>query len=237
MIIIIKVIIKCKILSVGTILSAHPHTYTHTNTHIHEHTDCKTEFTYNLNGQQTGIWGKWRQQCGTENMAGLLFGEKKCLEVWLEGVQRGFLSERRGNVIPCRGAKEKAQEPAVANMVQGAWRLRVEAEQEGHHITDHLEERGVERGSTRRSSLKGRRQSDEHFNCFKGNDGGTSERQGGAYGLFWARRYNLDLNCMHLRCLIHEQKFGSLFVLRQQLMYTCVQSHCYTHIHNMLFYS
>ena len=30
------------------------------------------------------------------------------------------------------------------------------AERQGHHTIDHLEERGVERGSGRRSSLKGR---------------------------------------------------------------------------------
>ena len=32
------------------------------------------------------------------------FGEKKCLEVRFEGVQRGFLLERKGKVIPCRGS-------------------------------------------------------------------------------------------------------------------------------------
>ena len=30
------------------------------------------------------------------------------------------------------------------------------SESQGHHIIDHLEKRGVERGSARRSSLKGR---------------------------------------------------------------------------------
>ena len=30
------------------------------------------------------------------------------------------------------------------------------SQSQGHHIIDHLEERGVERGSARRSSLKGR---------------------------------------------------------------------------------
>ena len=54
--------------------------------------------------------------------------------------------------------------------------------------SDRRRSRGVERGSARRSSLKGReghRQSDECWNCFKGNVGDTSERPGwSAYGLF-----------------------------------------------------
>ena len=113
-ILIIKVFIKCKIVSLYTILGArarvlthtrtharthsraHTHTCTraraHTHTHTHEYTDCKN-LTYTLLKQTTETWGGWRQQRGTENMAGLLFCEKKCLEVWLEG---GFLSYRKG---------------------------------------------------------------------------------------------------------------------------------------------
>ena len=46
------------------------------------------------------------------------------------------------------------------------------AQCQGHYTIDRLEERGVERGSARRFSLKGRerenhRQSDEHWNFFK----------------------------------------------------------------------
>ena len=59
------------------------------------------------------------------------------------------------------------------------------AQSQGHHTIDRLEERGLERGSARRSSLKrtreGHRQSDEHWNRFEGNVGETSERQGGAH--------------------------------------------------------
>ena len=40
-------------------------------------------------------------------MAGLLLWKKKCLGVRSEGVQRGFLSERKGKVIPCRGAEDR----------------------------------------------------------------------------------------------------------------------------------
>ena len=41
-----------------------------------------------------------------KNMAGLLFWIKECFEVGFEGVQRGFLSDRKGKVIPYRGAED-----------------------------------------------------------------------------------------------------------------------------------
>ena len=54
------------------------------------------------------------------------------------------------------------------------------AQSQGHDTIDRLEERGVERESAKRSSLKGtregHRQSDEHWNRFKGDVGETSER-------------------------------------------------------------
>ena len=40
-------------------------------------------------------------------MAVLLFWKKKRLEVWFEGVQRGFMSERKRKVSPCRGAEDR----------------------------------------------------------------------------------------------------------------------------------
>ena len=60
------------------------------------------------------------------------------------------------------------------------------AQSQGHQTTDHPEERGTERGSARRSSLKGREKvianhRDEHWNRFKDNVGETSERWGGAH--------------------------------------------------------
>ena len=59
------------------------------------------------------------------------------------------------------------------------------AQSQPHHTIDRLEERGVERGSARRSSVlkrtrEGHRQSDEHWNRFKGNVGETSDRRAGA---------------------------------------------------------
>ena len=67
------------------------------------------------------------------------------------------------------------------------------AQSQGHHTINHPDKRGVERGSARQSSLKGR---DEHQNRFKCHIGETSERQGGAhnYGLFWVHKYHLELN-------------------------------------------
>ena len=59
------------------------------------------------------------------------------------------------------------------------------AQSQDHHTVDRLEEGGVKRGSGRRSSFKrireGHRQSDEHRNCFKGDDGEASERRFGAH--------------------------------------------------------
>ena len=207
------------------------HTYTHTYMSILTMKNrIYLQLKWTTNGdfrqRKTAVWNRKHGRSivwGKEMSSGLTWRSPERASVREEGkchsMQRGQRKGARTN-----GGK------------YGTRRLRAEAEQEGHHITNHQEARDVERGSTRRSSLKDHFQSDEHFNCFKGNNGGTSERQGGAYGLFWAHRYNLDLNCMHLWCWIHEQKFGSLFVLRQQLIYTCVQSHCYTYS-QLLFYS
>ena len=62
-----------------------------------------------------------------------------------------------------------------------------------HHDSLCLEKRGVERGSARRSSLKGRQRAIVN----QTNTGtATSERRGGArnYGLFRGHRYHLELN-------------------------------------------
>ena len=73
------------------------------------------------------------------------------------------------------------------------------AKSQGHHTTDRLEERGFERGSARRSSLKGRERA--VFN--QTNTGTVSKailgkrlRETGwsAYGLFRAHIYPLELN-------------------------------------------
>ena len=72
------------------------------------------------------------------------------------------------------------------------------AQSQGHHTIDRLEERSVERGSARRSSLKGR----ERAIVNQTNIGTVSKATLGkllrtgwcAYGLFRAHRYNLELN-------------------------------------------
>ena len=65
------------------------------------------------------------------------------------------------------------------------------AQSQGRHTIARLEERDVERGSERRSSLKrtreGHCQSEEHWNRLKGNVGETSERRGGAHMSFSER--------------------------------------------------
>ena len=83
---------------------AHTHTYAHTHTHTHKYTDYKkTEFTRNLNRDS-------RQRKITVrdgNRTGLLFQEQKSLEVWSAGVQRGFLLEGKGKIIPSRRAEDR----------------------------------------------------------------------------------------------------------------------------------
>ena len=49
-----------------------------------------------------------------------------------------------------------------------------------------------------RKTREGHRQSDEQWNRFKGDVGGTSERRWSAYGLFQAHRYHLELNWTEL---------------------------------------
>ena len=72
------------------------HMHTHTDTHRHLQTNKMTihDLSYSQHKQITGTSGAGRQQCWVENRAGLLFWGKKCLEVRIERVLRGFLSER-----------------------------------------------------------------------------------------------------------------------------------------------
>ena len=58
------------------------------------------------------------------------------------------------------------------------------AQSQRHHTTDRLEERGVEGGSARRSSLKGRERavvSQTNIGTFRGNVGEASERRRGTH--------------------------------------------------------
>ena len=62
------------------------------------------------------------------------------------------------------------------------------AQNQGRHTIDRLEERGVERGSARRSSSKGRDRAifsqNEHLNLLKSNIGENSDRRDGAHMCF-----------------------------------------------------
>ena len=73
---------------------------------------------------------------------------------------------------------------------------------------DDLEERSVERGSTKRSSLKGReghRQSDEYWNRFNGNVGETSDRRDEAH-MGFSERTDTILNYSELRGKLPESE-------------------------------
>ena len=51
------------------------------------------------------------------------------------------------------------------------------AQSQGHHTTDRLKERGVEREIPLERTREGHRLSDERWNCFKDNVGETSGRR------------------------------------------------------------
>ena len=69
------------------------------------------------------------------------------------------------------------------------------AQSQGHGTIDRLEERGVERGFARQSSLKALaivNQTSINWNCFRGN---VLRNRGGAHvGFFRAHRYHLEQN-------------------------------------------
>ena len=71
----------------------------------------------------------------------------------------------------------------------------VRVQSQRHHTIDRLEERVMERVSARRSSLErtreGHRQSDEHWDRFKGDNGNISEKRGAAHIGFSERVYTI----------------------------------------------
>ena len=79
-------------------------------------------------------------------------------------------------------------------------KVGLQAQSQGHHTINCLEERGVERGSTRWSSLKGRERAIIIWwtlNRFKDNAGETSERRGGAH-MGFSKRIDTILNWSEL---------------------------------------
>ena len=73
------------------------------------------------------------------------------------------------------------------------------AQSRGHHIIDRLEERGVERGSARRSSSPWKDERGRTLEPFQRQRWGNFWETGwSAYGLFRAHRYHLELNWIEL---------------------------------------
>ena len=106
LIIIIKVFIKHKILSIDT------QKLKHTGTRTHEHTGYTKQailiivkYVHKLK-QAAETWARWGQQHGTQNMAGLYYYSlEKCLKILPK--ERGFLMEKKGKVIPHRGTEDR----------------------------------------------------------------------------------------------------------------------------------
>ena len=63
-----------------------------------------------------------------------------------------------------------------------------------------------------RRTRKGHRQSDEHYNCFKGNMGQTSERRGGAY-MGFSERIDTILNRTELSRTAEQRGVAGLHAL------------------------
>ena len=63
-----------------------------------------------------------------------------------------------------------------------SFRRYLRAQSQGHYTIDRLGERDVEKGSTRKSFMKGRKRASvnqtEHWNCFKGDSGETAVYMG-----------------------------------------------------------
>ena len=71
---------------------------------------------------------------------GLLFWKKKCFQVGFEGVQRGFLSDRKGKDIPCRGAVDrKGSGTESGKSGTGIWRLRVRESEAERSVREGVE--------------------------------------------------------------------------------------------------
>ena len=98
-----SVFIHCIISSGETILTAYRRTGTRTHVYA-DYTQLHLQPT--LPHSKQGLEVE-EDSSGAGNMAGLLFWKKKMSWCLTEGVQRGFLSERKGKVIYCRGAEDR----------------------------------------------------------------------------------------------------------------------------------
>ena len=121
--------------------------------------------------------------------ATLLTSSLICLLFWVKG---NHWADRLGEEATITSCLHLRRSEVLRSL-----RHYLRAQSQGHHTIDRLEARGMERGNAQQSSLKGRErtisQSDKNWNCFKGNTGETSERQGGVHVGF-TERIDIVLN-------------------------------------------
>ena len=108
---------KCTHVYTYTYTYSHTHAHTHTHTHGHLPTLFTTYMRLRYHSEQ-GLKAMEDSSMRVENLAGLLFWKKKCPEVRFAAVQRGFLSERKGQVIPFTHSNLSVQRAASATTGQ-----------------------------------------------------------------------------------------------------------------------
>ena len=142
----------------------------------------------------------WEVQAGMSRWSTSTFEISRSTLLWVycpehAGVKGNDRADRlAGKATPTSGLLHERSE------VLRSLRHYLRAQSQGHHTTDRPEEKGVKRGSARRSSLKGR----ERAIVSQTNIGTVSKATLGKllrdgverinYALFRARRYHLELN-------------------------------------------
>ena len=149
-IIIIKVFVKYKILSIETVVSActcmrehkhtHTHTHTRTHTHTHTHTHTRTRTRTHTHTHKHSDYKKvtlhslkWaanrdlmdkKSRMKQKTCQVYNFGKRNVFSLHLNESREGFCWRGRGSLFHVEGPKtEKA--PTVESLVWGIWRLRV----------------------------------------------------------------------------------------------------------------
>ena len=93
------------------------------------------------------------------------------------------------------------------------------AQSQGHHAFDRLEERGVERGSAWRSSLKGRERAIVHHRNIGTVSKATLGTGWSAYELSRAHRYHPELNWTEHTLGLCRFSFGGPICMRTNLLF------------------
>ena len=105
---IICIVCLCKLTSLLNAVNDKQTKY-HDQQHKKKHQNWKTA-THNYNPNRNKLWtdGILSLQCGRGKTWGgrVCWFERKKIEGEFEGIPRGFLSERKGKDIPCRGAAD-----------------------------------------------------------------------------------------------------------------------------------